>query len=223
MRTFDAQLISATIPAGGVSLQGELRIPAIANGLVLFAHGSGSSRNSRRNQRVADVLHDAGLATLLFDLLAPEEEEIEAYNLRLRFDVELLSRRLRAATLWARQHADTAGLMIGYFGASTGAAAALIAAAADSSIAAVVSRGGRADLAGNALDRLHAPTLLIAGGDDERVAALNVEAWARLRCVKSLQIIPGAGHWFEEPGALDNVAALAARWFTNHLQPDGSR
>ena len=218
MQIFDTQLSAVAIPAGKVTLHGHLHVPPQPRGLVIFAHGTGSSRHSPRNQRVADFLHDVGLATLLFDLLSPAEEPENAYNARLRFDISLLAQRLRLATQWMRDQAGLAGLLAGYFGASTGAAAALAAAAAPGSgVAAVVTRGGRPDLAGAALPNLAAPTMLIVGGNDEAVAALNLEAWARLQCQKAIEIIPGAGHLFEEPGALDNVAALAARWFSDHL------
>jgi putative phosphoribosyl transferase len=219
MQTFEGQVTAVTIAAGSVTLDGELRVPPRPHGLVLFAHGSGSSRHSPRNQRVAEALHDVGLATLLFDLLSPGEEPDHAYNARLRFDIALLAQRLRLATQWARRHPETAELLIGYFGASTGAAAALVAAAAENAgVGAVVARGGRVDLAEDAIEDLRAPTMLIVGGNDETIAALNLESWARLRCEKSIEIIPGAGHLFEEPGALDNVAALAARWFSEHLR-----
>ncbi len=218
MSSLEAQLTAATIPAGAVTLHGHLHVPPLARGLVLFAHGTGSSRHSPRNQRVADFLHDVGLATLLFDLLSPIEEPEHAFNARLRFDIALLARRLRLATQWTHRQAELECLPIGYFGASTGAAAAIAAAATRSSgVSAVVTRGGRPDLAGDALVDLRAPTMLVVGGNDEAVAALNLEAWAHLRCEKAIEIIPGAGHLFEEPGALDNVAALAARWFGDHL------
>ena len=219
MQTFEGQVTAVTIPAGGVMLEGDLRVPPRAHGLVLFAHGSGSSRHSPRNQRVAEALHDVGLATLLFDLLSPGEEPDHAYNARLRFDIALLAQRLRLATQWVRRQPATAELLIGYFGASTGAAAAIVAAAAEKiAVGAVVARGGRVDLAQEAIYELRAPTMLIVGGNDESIAALNLESWARLHCEKSIEIIPGAGHLFEEPGALDNVAALAARWFSEHLR-----
>lgn len=221
MRDTHAQLIATDIPAGGVTLQGDLWLPAEPSGLVIFAHGMASSRHNPRHQRVAAVLQEAGLATLLFDLLAPEEEPDDVPNVRLRNDVELLAQRLRAATRWARNYPDTAELLFGYFGASAGAAAAFIAAASDAtSIGAVVSRGGLTDLAGDAVSKLRVPTLLVVGGDDGRTATLNLETWAQLRCTKSIEIVPGAGHLFEEPGALDNVAALAAHWFAQHLRKD---
>ena len=207
-----------TIPAGTVELAGDLSVPAAATGLVLFAHGSGSSRHSPRNRFVAQELRHAGLATLLMDLLTRAEEEIDMRSGALRFDIALLAERLAQATDWARQQADTAKLPIGYFGASTGAAAALVAAAdRPSDVTAVVSRGGRPDLAGGALQRVKAPTLLIIGGDDTRVIPLNEEAFAQLGSVKELTIVPGATHLFEEAGALETVAGLARDWFRQYL------
>ena len=196
------------------SLQGDLAVPARARGLVLFAHGSGSSRLSERNRWVARALQRQGLATLLYDLLTP----IEALDLRHVFDITLLGRRVQEATRWARQRVDTAGLPVCLFGASTGAAAALVAAAdRPQGIAAVVSRGGRPDLAPGHLHRVQAPTLLIVGGDDVDVLELNRWALGQLRCTKRLEVVPGATHLFEEPGALESVAALAAEWFLTHL------
>ncbi len=206
------------LAAGRVRLAGTLVIPARARGLVLFAHGSGSSRHSPRNQHVAHVLETAGLATLLFDLLTREEEFTDAASGHLRFDIDFLADRLRLATRWVRHDERTAKLKLGYFGSSTGAAAALMAAAEDANIGAVASRGGRPDLAREALNRVRAPTLLIVGGADAAVRSLNEEAYAHLCCVKQLEIVPGATHLFEEPGALDRVAELAARWFADHLQ-----
>ena len=221
MHNTEAQLIAAEIPAGDVNLAGDLWLPADAGGLVIFAHGATSSRHNPRHQRVASLLHEAGLGTLLVDLLAAEEEPNDTCNPHLRNDIVLLARRLRATTRWARHQRETSELLFGYFGASTGAAAAFIAAADDAgSIGANVSRGGRPDLAGEAIARLRVPTLLLAGGDDEQTTALNLETWAQLRCAKSIEIIPGAGHLFAEPGALDNVGVLAARWFTQHLRKD---
>lgn len=203
-------------------LEGTLEIPANARGLVLFAHGSGSSRHSSRNRRVARALQTAGVATLLFDLLTKDEERADALTAHLRFDIELLASRLRRATQWAMHDDRTAALRVGYFGASTGAAAALVAAAdPDVDIGAVVSRGGRPDLAGEALGRVRAPTLLIVGGADEPVITLNEEAYAQLRGVKRLEIVPQASHLFEEPGTLDLVAQLAARWFAEFLPAQG--
>jgi putative phosphoribosyl transferase len=210
------------IASDGLQLDGTLEIPAQARGLVLFAHGSGSSRHSSRNRRVARVLQEAGVATLLFDLLTKEEERIDANTGHLRFDIEFLASRLRLATVWAWRGDRTAALRIGYFGASTGAAAALVAAAEpDSDIGAVVSRGGRPDLAGDALKRVRAPTLLIVGGADEPVIPLNEKAYAKLTCTKRLEIVPDATHLFEEPGTLDIVAQLAARWFMENLPAQG--
>ncbi len=206
------------ITAARLQLEGTLGIPESARGLVLFAHGSGSSRHSPRNRRVAQTLQHAGVATLLLDLLSKEEERADERTGHLRFDIDLLATRLRMATQWARHYERTAGLRIGYFGSSTGAAAALVAAADEGDdIGAVVSRGGRPDLAGDALPRVRAATLLIVGGDDDAVIPLNEEALARLHCEKRLEIVSGASHLFEEPGTLDQVADLAARWFAGHL------
>ena len=206
-----------TIPAGSVELQGHLAVPAGASGIVLFVHGSGSSRFSPRNRFVADVLRSAGLATLLFDFLTPDEEAVDQVTAELRFDIEFLARRLALVTDWVERNASTRHLRVGYFGASTGAAAALIAAAARPSVAAVVSRGGRPDLAKEALARVRAPTLLLVGGEDAGVIELNQEAYAMLRCEKKLFIVPGATHLFEEPGTLERVAERAASWFVRHL------
>lgn len=210
-------------PADDVTLRGELRLPSKVAGVVLFAHGSGSSRHSPRNVAVAAALHNAGLGTLLIDLLTSEEERSEAQTGHLRFDIGLLAGRLQDAALWLAQHAETRHLQIGCFGASTGAAAALVAAAnCPGVITAVVSRGGRPDLAGNALPLVKAPTLLIVGGADRAVLPLNELALAQLDCPKDMVIIPGATHLFEEPGTLDEVSRLAGEWFTRHLtrQPD---
>jgi putative phosphoribosyl transferase len=183
-------------------------------GLVLFAHGSGSGRFSPRNNYVAAALRSAGLATLLFDLLT-EGEAADRSNV---FDIDLLAERLALATSWARQQDNLSDLPIGYFGASTGAAAALVAAArAPEDVGAIVSRGGRPDMAGAVLGKVRAPTLLIVGGDDAGVVELNEQAFAKLQCEKSLEIVPGATHLFEEPGALDQVIDLAQQWFTRHL------
>ncbi|RFC77617.1 phosphoribosyltransferase family protein [Streptomyces sp. AcE210] len=198
------------VEAGGVRLAGDLARPEGAAGLVMFAHGSGSSRHSPRNRAVAEVLQEAGLGTLLFDLLTPAEEA-DRDNV---FDIGTLAGRLAGATRWLR---DRESAPIGYFGASTGAAAALRAAADDPDIGAVVSRGGRPDLAGPRLDDVRAPTLLIVGGADVMVLDLNRAAQAQLRCENRLEIVPGATHLFEEPGALDRVADLARQWFTTHL------
>jgi putative phosphoribosyl transferase len=220
MQSIEAQLTSVAIPAGRALLHGRLYLPTEANGLVLFPHGGGSSQHSPRNQRVAESLHDVGLATLLFDLLPESGDSGNAFDAPLRNNITLQSSRLRAAAEWARQQPELAGLPIGYFGASTGAPPVLLAASGDPEVQAVVTRGGRPDLANDAILKLRVPTLLIVGGNDDAVAALNLEVWARLRCEKSIEIIPGAGHLFEEPGALDNVAALAARWFSEHLHKD---
>ena len=212
------------VPAGPVELAGNLCVPEEAGGVVLFAHGSGSGRHSPRNRHVARVLGEAGLATLLIDLLTPDEEEADRESGHLRFDVGLLARRLAGATHWLRQNPDTRDLPVGYFGASTGAGAALVAAAErPREVGAVVSRGGRPDLAGDTLPLVEAPTLLIVGSDDEPVIRMNEEALGRLRAEKRLEIVPGAGHLFEEPGTLEEVARLAAGWFTRHLAPDAGR
>jgi dienelactone hydrolase len=188
---------------------------------VLFAHGSGSSRFSPRNRFVAQVLRDGGLATLLLDLLTPEEEEVDEETAQLRFDIGFLAKRLLGAARWLRQDADASRLPFGYFGASTGAAAALVAAAEGPDLVqAIVSRGGRPDLAGSALASVHAPTLLIVGGRDDIVIELNRRAFAELACEKQLEVVPGATHLFEEPGALDRVAKVARDWFEQHLAQD---
>ena len=206
------------IPAGGVELEGDLATPAGARGLVLFAHGSGSSRKSTRNRFVARVLRERGLGTLLFDLLTAAEERQDEIDAHLRFDIPLLAARLGEVTDWMLGHPLSKGLRIGYFGASTGAAAALIAAARrPATIGVVVSRGGRPDLAAGALARVRAPTLLIVGGADPVVLDLNREALEQSRGPKSLVVVPGATHLFEEPGALEEVARLAGDWFVEHL------
>ena len=208
------------VPAGTVTLDGNLNLPEYAQAIVLFAHGSGSSRHSPRNRYVARVLNEAKLATLLIDLLTLHEEVIDTRTAHLRFDIDLLAERLVDATDWLTQFPDTKHLPIGYFGASTGAAAALAAAAVRPDVVgAVVSRGGRPDLAGSALLRVRAPTLLIVGGDDRQVIELNRAALAQLRCEKQLVIVPAATHLFEEPGALDEVARLARDWFQRYLIP----
>jgi dienelactone hydrolase len=207
------------LPVDVVTLVGDLARPAAARGVVLFAHGSGSSRHSPRNRAVARVLRSSGLATLLIDLLTRDEEAEDAATGHLRFDIALLARRLVAVTDWLHEEPATARLPVGYFGASTGGGAALVAAAERSEIFAVVSRGGRPDLAGPALPRVSAPTLLIVGGDDVPVIAMNRAAAARMRAEVRIEIVPGASHLFEEPGALERVAALAARWFEDHLPP----
>jgi dienelactone hydrolase len=204
--------------AGSVLLPGDLVLPERAVGLVVFAHGSGSSRFSRRNHLVADVLHDAGLGTLLFDLLTPEEERVDEMTRQYRFDLAMLARRLVAVVRWLRDAPEAAGLPIGLFGASTGGGAALMAAAElGPALGAVVSRGGRPDLARAALADVRAPTLLIVGGYDDVVIDLNEDALTRLRCEKRLRIVPGATHLFEEPGKLEQVARLTSEWFLRHL------
>jgi putative phosphoribosyl transferase len=206
------------IPAGIVMLDGDLTVPAGSSGVVVFAHGSGSSRHSPRNRYVAGVLSAAGLSTLLMDLLTSEEEAIDVRTRHLRFDIALLADRLVAATDWLAAGAGTRDLALGYFGASTGAGAALVAAAQRPGLVrAVVSRGGRPDLAGPALARVMAPTLLIVGGDDDVVIGMNRDAMAQLHGDVRLEIVPGASHLFEEPGTLAVVARLAADWFTRHL------
>jgi len=208
-------MTAIAIRAGEVDLQGDLTLPPDPTGVVAFAHGSGSSRLSPRNRRVAASLVDAGLGTLLFDLLVPGEE-LDRANV---FDIPLLAGRLLAAMRWLREAPGTAALPLGYFGASTGAAAALWAAAeAQDEVGAVVSRGGRPDLAGERLALVGAPTLLIVGGADEVVLELNREAMRRLRCERELVVVPGATHLFEEPGTLDAMAVEAKRWFVQHLR-----
>ncbi len=206
------------VAAGRVTLDGDLSLPEGVRGIVLFAHGSGSSRLSPRNRYVAQLLNQARLATLLIDLLTAEEEAIDLATGELRFDIGFLAERLVAVTDWLLQYPDTRQLRIGYFGASTGAAAALVSAAErPEAVDAIVSRGGRPDLAGPVLPRVRAPTLLIVGGKDFRVIKLNREALEQLRCEKQLVIVPGATHLFEEPGALDEVGRLARDWFEGHL------
>jgi dienelactone hydrolase len=207
-----------TIASGPVPLRGLLGVPPDAHGVVLFAHGSGSGRLSSRNNFVARSLQDAGLGTLLIDLLTEDEERSDARTGHLRFNIDFLAQRLEAATDWLSQSAETGSLSIGYFGASTGAAAALVAAARKpEQVDAVVSRGGRPDLAGEYLSRVKAPTLLIVGSRDVPVIPLNEDAFAQLRCEKKLEIVTGASHLFEEPGTLEVVAKLAASWFTKYL------
>ncbi len=212
-------VVSVQVPAREVTLAGDLGIPADPKGVVLFAHGSGSSRHSPRNRLVADYLHQVGLATLLFDLLTPEEERVDQRTAELRFDIELLAHRLIGATAWVAGQRQLAGLKLGYFGASTGAAAALVAAAGvRHPVGAIVSRGGRPDLAGTALARVRAPTLLIVGGEDRVIIDLNRDALEHLECEKRLEIIPGATHLFEQAGALEQVAGLAREWFNFYLR-----
>jgi len=210
--------IERTVAAGGVGLQGFLDIPTDARGIVVFAHGSGSSRFSRRNNAVAAFLREAGLGTLLFDLLTADEERIDQLTREHRFDIPLLSSRLEGAVEWLTGLPEAAGLPVGLFGSSTGAAAALIVAAAmPERVAAVVSRGGRADLAGPALAAVEAPTLLIVGGADTEVLRLNREASAQLQCTSEVAVVNGATHLFEEPGALEEVATLTRNWFVANL------
>ncbi|KDR96632.1 Alpha/beta hydrolase family protein [Peptoclostridium litorale DSM 5388] len=202
------------IPDGKIHLPGSLEIPKGTKGLVLFAHGSGSSRFSPRNNYVAEMLRQHGLGTLLMDLMTPEED----LDYERRFDIDLLTRRLIAATKWLREQDETSQLAIGYFGASTGAAAAIQAAATlDEQVSAIVSRGGRPDMAFPYLDKINSPTLLIVGGNDDVVIDLNQKAYEKITAVKELEVIPGATHLFEEPGALEIVAKLAARWFEKYL------
>jgi len=203
------------IPAVTVTLEGNLVIPQACRSAVLFAHGSGSSRHSSRNRFVAGMLHDAGIGTLLFDLLTPGEDA----GFASRFNIDLLTERLKAATLWLRKRAEAEGFALGYFGASTGSAAALRAAAElGPEIRAVVSRGGRPDLAEGALSRIHAAVLLIVGGNDPQVLELNRQAYGTIAAEKHIAIIPGATHLFEEPGALEEVARLAVEWFKRCLR-----
>jgi putative phosphoribosyl transferase len=207
-----------SVPLAPLALEGYLGVPEDVQGVVLFAHGSGSGRDSPRNRYVAQELHQAGLATLLIDLLTPEEEEIDLRTRHLRFDIGLLAERLVGATDWLKGNPDTRKLRMGYFGASTGAGAALVAAAErPEEVGAIVSRGGRPDLAGDALPRVRAPTLLIVGGNDAPVIEMNREATERLRVEKELKIVSGATHLFEEPGALEKVARLASDWFVWYL------
>jgi dienelactone hydrolase len=206
-----------------ITLQGDLIVPAFARGIVVFAHGSGSSRFSLRNQYVAGVLQDDGFATLLFDLLTPEEEMLDEETGEYRFNIRLLADRMKSSTRWLLKNDDAKDLNIGYFGASTGAAAALIAAAEQKDrIEAIVSRGGRPDLADDILPMVTAPTLLIAGGDDLTVVELNKKALQKLTAKKELLIIPRATHLFEEPGALEAVAHAASNWFTQYLSDGGN-
>jgi putative phosphoribosyl transferase len=209
-----------SIPVNGIQLDGELHLSPAAMGIVIFAHGSGSSRRSPRNQYVARVLQEAGIGTLLFDLLTPEEEVAESRTGRLRFNIPLLAQRLATATRWVWDKETTRDLNTGFFGASTGAAAALAAAAElGHVINAVVSRGGRPDLADASLDQVEAATLLIVGGNDGPVISANEDAYSRLHCEKALRIVPGASHLFAEPGTLEQVARMASDWFAHHLQP----
>ena len=211
------------IQSGSEVLSANLAMPRNATALVLFVHGSGSSRNSPRNRFVARTLNNAGLATLLFDLLTPAEEAIDLRTREYRFNIGLLSERLMHATRWANQQEQTRDLRIGYFGSSTGGGAALVAAAEIPQwVGAVVSRGGRPDLAGDALQNVQAPTLLIVGGNDDIVIELNEMARDRMRCEVKLEIVPGATHLFEELGTLETVAKLASDWFVSHLGGEAS-
>jgi putative phosphoribosyl transferase len=200
-------------------LEGDLALPHGGRGLVIFAHGSGSSRHSPRNRFVAQAINQVGLGTLLMDLLTAEEEQVDLRTAELRFDIGLLARRVAQVVGWASRRPELSGMKIGLFGSSTGAAAALVAAAElpPDAVQAVVSRGGRPDLAGAALPRVACPTLLIVGGRDDAVLGLNEEARRRLRCVTELVVVPGATHLFEEPGTLEHVARLASDWFVRHL------
>jgi dienelactone hydrolase len=214
----DAFFAIVQMPVDSVELEAELIIPAHAHGIVLFAHGSGSSRHSRRNQFVASVLRESGMGTCLLDLLTQSEEQKDSSSGEFRFDIELLTNRLIGSTRWISRHPSAKTHRLGYFGASTGAAAALSAAAVvGNGISAVVSRGGRPDLAYDQLPHVLAPTLLIVGERDEAVLQLNKEAYQRLHCIRKLAIVPGATHLFEESGTLEKVANLAAGWFQYHL------
>src|SRR5437588_8123821 len=215
-KTAVAQAKDVEIRSGAVQLSGDLSIPVGAQGLVLFAHGSGSSRHSPRNQFVARTIREAGVGTLLFDLLTREEEAVDLHTAQIRFDIGLLATRLIDATYWIEGELDY--LNVGYFGSSTGGGAALVAAAQlVDTVGAVVSRGGRPDLAGDALPKVQSPTLLVVGGLDYPVIEMNRAALARLRCEKELKIVPGATHLFEEPGTLEQVAKLAGDWFQTQL------
>ena len=217
-QTYDSYAVG--IPVRGIFLNGDLVVPPLAEGIVLFAHGSGSSRFSPRNRAVATELNSAGFATLLLDLLTPSEERLDETTAALRFDVHLLARRLIAATDWLSTRSETSDLGVGYFGASTGAAAALIAAAHRQDVVhAIVSRGGRPDLAGPVLEKVHTPTLLIVGGADTPVIEFNRLAYEQLSGVRELTIVPRATHLFEEPGALEEVTRLARGWYRRYLSP----
>jgi putative phosphoribosyl transferase len=227
--TFSASSVPAStqveqtvhIPVDSAELQGQLNVPAAARGLVIFAHGTGSSRHSPRNKYVAQFLQQRAFGTLLFDLLTTHEEQTESAAGEMRFNIELLSGRLGRAAAWIRQNRYTSILPVAYFGASTGSAAALVAAArVPENVRAIVSRGGRPDLAASYLSKVRAPTLLIVGGADTAVIQMNEQAMTHLMAAKKLEIVPGATHLFEEAGALEKVAALAAEWFTQYLVPD---
>ena len=218
MKRHKLQSAEVIVQAGQVPLEGTLAFPEKAEGIVVFAHGSGSSRFSSRNRFVAEFLNQGGLATLLFDLLTAEEHRVDEWTRELRFDIDLLTKRLIGAVDWLETRDEVADLPVGLFGASTGAAAALRAAAErPDRVAAVVSRGGRPDLAMPTLPQVRAPTLLIVGGDDEPVIGMNQKAAARLACEHRVDIVPGATHLFEEPGKLEEVARLAREWFLRHL------
>jgi putative phosphoribosyl transferase len=217
----DSRVVQRSVEIPPAGLAADLHVPADPKGLIIFAHGSGSSRLSSRNRLVARVLQEAGFATLLLDLLTAAEEKTDARTGHLRFDVSLLAMRLIQATEWSAEDNELSSFAPGYFGASTGAAAALIAAAEfRDPIQAVVSRGGRPDLAGPALRRVTAPTLLIVGGHDVPVIELNQKAFAQLQCEKKLEVVPGATHLFEEPGTLEQVATLAKAWFDHSTSPE---
>ena len=219
MKLHKLQSAEVIVQAGQVPLEGTLAFPEKAGGIVVFAHGSGSSRFSSRNRFVAEFLNQGGLATLLFDLLTAEEHRVDEWTRELRFDIDLLTKRLIGAVDWLEARDDVADFPVGLFGASTGAAAALrTAAERPDRVAAVVSRGGRPDLAMPTLPQVRAPTLLIVGGDDEPVIGMNQEAAARLACEHRVVIVPGATHLFEEPGKLEEVARLAREWFVRHLK-----
>ena len=219
MKRHKLQSAEVIVQAGQVPLEGTLAFPEKADGIVVFAHGSGSSRFSSRNRFVAEFLNQGGLATLLFDLLTAEEHRVDEWTRELRFDIDLLTKRLIGAVDWLEARDEVADLPVGLFGASTGAAAALRAAAErPDRVAAVVSRGGRPDLAMPTLPQVRAPTLLIVGGDDEPVIGMNQKAAARLACEHRVDIVPGATHLFEEPGKLEEVARLAREWFLHHLK-----
>ncbi|MBE9170271.1 dienelactone hydrolase family protein [Pleurocapsales cyanobacterium LEGE 06147] len=209
---------SVQIASGQINLEGNLNLPEAARGVVLFAHGSGSSRHSPRNRYVANVLNHGRFTTLLLDLLTPEEERVDSQTGHLRFNITFLAERLITATEWLAQNLNVPDLKVGYFGASTGAAAALVAAAQrPEAVDAIVSRGGRPDLAGEVLPNVKAPTLFIVGGNDTPVIEMNQSAMAQLQVEKKLEIIPGATHLFPEPGALEEVARLALKWFEQYF------
>ena len=210
---------SVVLKLAEASLHGDLSLPESARGVVIFAHGSGSSRHSPRNRFVAERINEEGLGTLLTDLLTDEEEQIDEVTCELRFDIGLLARRVSQVVTWAGQQKSLKQLNIGLFGSSTGAAAALVAAADSAEVKAVVSRGGRPDLAGDALTRVNCPSLLIVGGNDDVVIELNEAAKAQMSCPTELVVVPGATHLFEEPGTLERVADLAAEWFARYLAP----